>query len=265
MKLRFRDKKCPSCEKEFDPTLEACPHCQNPNEELSHRLYPISTPVGVFREVFLFLMGFLGFQIIGILVGMFALRFGDEESLIFKTITNYGSYALLSVSLSLIVWKKWPLVLSVFKNHRTYLGFAVGIILVAFNLIYGLILSRNGIGSNANQDQLVLVVNNSPVLGFILLGILGPICEELTYRLGLFNVLKRVHISLAYILVPIIFALIHFNFTDPSLVEWLNLPNYIVCGLILTFTHDRLSVGASSIAHVINNIVALSLILVQHA
>ena len=107
------------------------------------------------------------------------------------------------------------------------------------------------------------VVSSYPAFSIIVLGIIGPICEEIGYRLGLFDLLKRCHIALAYVATALVFGFIHFDFTQiSSITEWINLPNYLISGAILCLTYDRFGFGASVLAHVFNNVLAIVLILV---
>ncbi len=262
MQMRFSNKKCDKCGKSYDPALKKCPHCNEENPGLSRKLYPVNDPAPVLKEILFFGIGCFGLQIIATLIALIAGKFLDPTSLEYKTIGNYTAYGVLFLILSLLVFSYWKSIGKVFLNKRTYLGIAVGIVLIGFNLAYSAILSHAGIGSNENQKDLIEVVTSSPALGVILLGIIGPICEEITYRLGLFDLLKRAHIAIAYVACAIIFGFIHFDFTNPTMVEWLNIPNYVICGAILCFANDRLGIGASMIAHVMNNMLSIVMIII---
>ena len=262
MKIRLQSKKCDNCDKDYDPVLSKCPHCGKANSEFSRKLYPVNESSPVWKELVFFLVGCIGLQIIVYIVSAIAGISLDTTGLKYRTIVNYVSYGVLFVILSLLVFSYWKAILKVFKNKRTYLGFAVGIILIGFNLAYSAILSKCGVGDNANQEALIEVVSTSKVWGFILLGVAGPICEEITYRLGLFDLLKRVHLAIAYVVCAILFGFIHFDFTNPTLVEWLNIPNYVICGAILCFANDRFGIGASMIAHIMNNMLSLILMVI---
>ena len=257
------DKKCEGCGSYYDPTSSHCPNCKSENGDFSRKLYPVNESAPVIKQILFFLMGFAGFQLIGILLQAIVGGFVDKETLLYKTIINYSAYGILFVILVLLVWSYWKTIVKVFKNKRTYVGFAMGLVLIGFNLGYSAILRACGIESNSNQQDLVEILKSSKALGILLLGFAGPICEEITYRLGLFDFLKRIHIAFAYVIGAIFFGFIHFDFTNAgSLVEWLNIVNYVVCGAILCFSNDRFGIGSSMIAHIMNNVASLILILV---
>ena len=65
---------------------------------------------------------------------------------------------------------------------------------------------------NANEKAVNEIILNTPILSFLFVVIIGPLCEEITYRLGLCNFLTRKNKFLAVALSAIIFGLIHFNF-----------------------------------------------------
>ena len=265
MKTFFREKYCEECGEKYDPVSEKCPKCGRKNEAFNLNYWGMVTPLEPWRELTLFLVGSIGFQIIGILLTLLVARFEIDEATT-NAIVNFGAYGLLALTLGLLIWNHWPRIGRLFKDGRTYLGFAMAIALLAWNLFYSMILNTIGIRPNDNQEAVDSIITLYPLLSILIFGLIGPICEEITYRLGLFNVLKRWHIAAAYVLVPIVFGLIHFNFeagfqfgTDECLVEWLNLPNYVVSGLILCVTYDRFGLGASSIAHISNNMFAILL------
>ncbi len=263
MKLRIQDKKCEACGSYYDPTHSHCPNCKCENSDFSRKLYPVNESAPVLKQILFFVIGSFGFQLIGTLISAIIGTKIDSESLLYKTVVNYSAYGILFIILVLLVWSYWKTIAKAFKNKRTYIGFAIGIGLIAFNLAYSNILAIAGVESNANQQDLVEMVKSSKALGILLIGITGPICEEITYRLGLFDFLKRIHIALAYVACAIFFGFIHFDFTNASSVsEWINIPNYVICGAILCLANDRFGIGASMIAHIMNNVASLILILV---
>ncbi|MBQ0009374.1 MAG: CPBP family intramembrane metalloprotease, partial [Firmicutes bacterium] len=126
--------------------------------------------------------------------------------------------------------------------------------------IYSMILNVAGVKivNNDNQQAINVTSQNFTLTSMVIFGILGPICEEITYRVGLFSFLKRISKWLAYPVVVLVFALIHFNFSASSLTnELLNLPYYLLAGFALTFTYDKFGFAGSTIAHVLNNVISL--------
>ena len=49
---------------------------------------------------------------------------------------------------------------------------------------------------------------------------------------------------------------------DYFIIELWNLPAYIVCGFVLVATYDLFGFGASTVAHILNNVISIVQILV---
>ena len=145
------------------------------------------------------------------------------------------------------------------------MGFIFVIVIYAFDILYGMLISKyTGGESNQNQNNVVSILTAYPALSIIILGLVGPFCEECTYRLGLFNVLKRWNSAIAYILSALIFGAIHFNWQNiGSAIEWLNLPPYIVSGLLFALAYDKFGFGASYLAHALNNTISCTLSIIS--
>jgi membrane protease YdiL (CAAX protease family) len=100
------------------------------------------------------------------------------------------------------------------------------------------------------------MLSSTPYLSLLVLGLVGPFCEELAYRVGLFGLTRRVNIYLAYFVASVVFGLIHMHdFT--SVNEWLSFPDYLVAGAVLAVTYEKFGFGASYIAHATNNVFSL--------
>ena len=110
---------------------------------------------------------------------------------------------------------------------------------------------------------------NYIVFALIIFGLIGPICEELTYRVGLYSLTKRWNRTAAYIITPIVFGLIHFNWESLTIGgntlvnELCNLPDYIVAGVLFSYYYEKGGFACSATAHVVNNLVALSISAMQ--
>ena len=138
-------------------------------------------------------------------------------------------------------------------------GFFLMIVSSAVTIIFRLF--DQSTGSNANEQGVDAITTSYPILSLLIFGIVGPICEELTYRAGLFTAIKKYNRIFAYIGTAVIFGLIHFDFSSfgtPSLIsELINIPSYIVSGLLLCYFYDYKGIGASTIAHITNNFIAI--------
>ena len=73
--------------------------------------------------------------------------------------------------------------------------------------------------TGGNEEGVRGIVDQFPVLSLIVLGVLGPACEELAYRSGAFNLLRRWNRVVAYIVVGILFGFIHFR---PTAETWVS-------------------------------------------
>ena len=125
------------------------------------------------------------------------------------------------------------------------------------------------------EDPLYKIVDNiigeAPLyLNIISVVILAPIVEELMLRgLGLNSFLSEKNYKTSIILSALIFGLIHFDFgsigTSTFGNEMLNLPDYVIAGLALSFIYDKYGLAASFTTHAANNLFSvISILLTQN-
>jgi membrane protease YdiL (CAAX protease family)/ribosomal protein L37E len=288
MQTFYKQQYCRKCGKLYDPTHLVCPRC---GEEYSdpkvRRSWQENTPTTPLKESAFFLGGLLGLNIIEIIVEFIvalvqtnyyrSLGFaGEQLKYLLSSYLSSGTalgliffptYTILFAILLLIMWKDIKRVFARFANPKTYIGIFIGIGLIAVSMLYSMLISLiPGTTSNANQSNVEKVIAYSPALSIIVLGLIGPFCEEVTYRLGLFTFLKRWNIYAAYIVGALIFGCIHFDWTNiTSLNEWLNFPDYVISGLILAFAYDKFGFGASFLAHATNNVVSVIEVVITQA
>lgn len=154
------------------------------------------------------------------------------------------------------------------KHYIFVLYGFLGILLVniVFNFIFSFVPFY---GQNANQDTIEGMMGASPVLAFFMIVILGPFCEEMTYRLGLCDSLSKKSRWKGIILSAIFFGLIHFSIplvinaiVEPTqgnielmAIEFMNLPTYILSGIVLAFVYAKSGKISSSLgAHILVNL-----------
>lgn len=285
-KLHYHRASCPDCGGKYDSVLPSCPNCGAENaDESAKRSWKECTPVGPWRELFCFLFGFLGLQIIQIIIqlivvaviasdyraqGLSGNELNDAVNAFFNTGRGLAAiffplYSILFVGFIVALWKYLPRLARKFANPKTYVGVIFVVVIYAFDIIYGMLIAQfTGGQSNQNQSNVNSILTAYPALSILILGLIGPFCEECTYRLGLFNVLKRWNTIAAYVLSALIFGAIHFNWANiASPIEWLNLPPYIVSGLLLGLAYDKFGFGASYLAHALNNTVSCILSIVN--
>ena len=244
------------------------------------------------KQLLFFLIGWAGFQILGLIVSLFVASVvrasnpgasGDELNQILNGVgPNFAvtgiTYLVLGLVLFILILTSHRLkdLGNSFTHWRT-LGFAVlgFVVIFVFQLVYSyladFIFKQAGIKPSSNNNELTLnaMTLYNPALSLLVFGILGPFCEEMTYRVGLFGLLSRLGKALAYIIGALVFGFIHFGFdilfsgdVEAIIVELVNIPNYVVAGLILSFIYDKAGFGASYSVHALNNIFSLILTLI---
>jgi membrane protease YdiL (CAAX protease family) len=178
----------------------------------------------------------------------------------------FPAYLILFCILLTVLSKDLSRLSATFKNPKTYLGIAGGVAIILLVSLYGLAISGLKAGTNANESNIETTITASPsyaVLAVFIFGLVGPFCEEVTYRLGLFNFLKRWNLIAAVILSAFIFAFIHFDWNNAgSATEWLNFPAYLLSGAAFALIYQYFGFGASFLAHATNNLVDIFLIII---
>ena len=148
-----------------------------------------------------------------------------------------------------------------FRHWQPYVAGAVGLAaIMTFNILYGTILNIAGvnISDNANETGLNTIVTDFPFTSLFVFAIVGPICEEITYRIGLFSFFRRINVILAYAITIIGFSLIHFDFETANIAnELLNLPYYAFAAFAFTFLYEKYGLAASVTAHITNNLISI--------
>lgn len=96
------------------------------------------------------------------------------------------------------------------------------------------------------------------------MGVIGPICEEFTYRVGLYSIARRLNKYVAIAFSTIVFALIHFSFTSSDIVnELINLPSYLAGGIIFGIAYEHKGPACSMTAHICYNLFSLIVVLLR--
>lgn len=278
-------KKCQNCKLLIDDDMNQCPYCGfvqdsvkevkqeqrvEENKETPKRgkffdfpnrsiILPTRKYVTLFLSVFLLIrfVGVLFTLITAYLPNWYFIYSGNYLSAI-----EFALYLILFAICILIIGDDIRQILNSFTNKNVVLrgiafGFAALIITSAVSSFFGLFGSGN---ANANEEAIDNIAVNYPILSLLVFGIIGPITEEFGYRVGLFSLIRKYNRVLAYILTPLIFGLIHFTITGGDIInELLNLPAYIVAGLLFSYIYEYKGFAASSIAHITNNVIALTI------
>ena len=232
----------------------------------------IETQPSAIRQLVLFVLGWAGLQAIAITVSVtvrailsyiytnpieLANALGHIS---YPASINIISYVILLVVLVMVDWDTLKKLLPSFiRLSVVFKGIGYGALIllagIALNSLYlafGIDLS-----DNANESSITAIMRNYPFFSIIAFVIAGPICEEITYRLGLFGLLRHLNRYVAYAVTFLFFGLIHFDFDTTNMInELLNLPFYIIAGLIFCYIYEREGLATSIYAHITNNLVS---------
>ena len=224
----------------------------------------------------LFLFGFIGSQIISTIITLLLTFYGISiygnnvdlvqkflDSLPVTMFVNSVAYLFTYLGVLLSTGQGIPLLLNKFKNSKAYVAAFCGIAAIfIFNFVYNAFLSSVGveIEPNLNESALEKISKAYSIPALFMFGIIAPIVEELTYRVGLFSLCSRKGKAFAYTITIIFFTLIHVEFfTDNIVMELLNIPFYCFAAATFSFLYDKYGFAASTTAHVANNVISILL------
>lgn len=242
------------------------------------------------EKLVFFLIGFLGLQLIASLVSIIATNIiyvsstngtiSNEAYYNANALVNFFSYLILVIIFVLFIFLDkrgtYKRLFSDFKKKETYIWALIGFGLVMCIQYFFSLLYQNTVpfyGNNDNQSSIVTLCTYQPALIFIMSVFMAPFCEELTYRLGLLDLIghKYSRRVLGIIISAVIFGLIHTDFIttfeslssaiaaeesasviqgyrEAFINEILNFPIYICSGLALGFTYAKSGKLASSMS-----------------
>lgn len=215
------------------------------------------------KRLYLLGMGLIGLIVISLLVGLTVLSAPKDYQ---SAIINDVSYIICFAAMISVLFVDYKKIIPLFKKWQPYVfGLILGGVIIGFTIAYSNFVNlfyEYGVNDNETSIRSTFVLY--PVLSFIVVAFVGPICEELTYRVGLFALLKKFNIIVAYAVTAVVFAFIHFSLTSPNIIdELVNLPVYFINGLILTFAYHKFGFVGSVTAHMTNNLYASISILIM--
>ena len=228
------------------------------------------------KQVSLFFTGWVGFQILGtilrvIIVAIFSnVKSAGDVSSLASILINSLAYIFLLIALISIINIDIFKLLESFKQYQSYIAAVICVVAIfAFNILYNILIKSLyiPIENNANEESLQSIEKVYPFVSVIVFGFIGPICEEITYRVGLFSSLRRKSRIMAYFITIIVFAFIHFNWSTDTRVllnEVLNLPFYMFAAAAFSFVYDKYGFAASTTAHILNNLISILLVSYIH-
>ena len=265
IKTLFGLNKCPECGQRYDKCLSRCPKCHHENESRPERCVKSNFPYLSWpTELFLFAIGYVGLVFVSTIVAL--LTSGVEDITLQLMLNNGISYLIIFLGIGVFLFINRDNFFSYFKSWQPYAyGVVIFIVMFGLSLILSALLSLiQPVDPGTNQSVVELMVKNYPVISIVLLAVIGPIVEELAYRVGLFSLLSRFNKVFAYVLTILIFSLMHIDFMAEDIVnELLNLPSYLLGAVVLTVSYDIKGPACSIFVHILNNLLSCILILVN--
>lgn len=116
--------------------------------------------------------------------------------------------------------------------------------------------------TSANQESLQDQFAAAPVLMSVMIGLVGPLQEELVYRFGLFRTLSRWGPGLAHAMTAVAFAAQHtLSFVlAGDLGQLVPATGYLAAGVVLSAVYAKTrNLGAPLLAHILANTISLIL------
>ena len=267
--MLFKSIKCPNCQAYHDPTLQKCPECNKSNE--LYKLNRIPKRVPFLHPIAQAAMFLIGFAYVGMLLterffAVFVRNIDADSAYKSAMLMTFTYLVMFAGLLSIPLFTRRKLFLGKFTNGIDYIyGIAFAVTIIAAGTLVNAIISlMHTPADNENQTAVVNIATNYPLIGIFVMGLVGPICEELTYRVGLYSFLRRINKYAALAITMVVFAMIHFTFEAENIIEELwSLPSYLISGLILTIAYELRGPACSMTAHATYNLFAILMIMVQ--
>lgn len=224
----------------------------------------ISVPTfAVWKRALLLAIGLVGLNMVAIFLTFFFLGLPENDQI---AAVQYTSYSIIFLAMIGVVFTDIPKYKRIFMTWRPYFyGLLLGIFIILFdNFYFQFINLFYPIDVGSNETAIRSVIDLYPAVAIIILGLVGPLCEEFAYRVGLFGLLRRVNIILAYAATGLVFGFLHFGFDNPNIaLEFIILPSYVISGVIFSFGYDLFGLPCSYTAHAVNNLWAVIVHIIQ--
>ncbi len=258
--MLFGKKSCTQCGSEYDVVEATCPACKCRDENFESYGVPKNILwLPIWKQLTLFGIGLIGLNLISFVCEFIFYGLSESDPVGYITLVNSVRYGLCIVAIACVLIYEYHKFLPHIKKWYPWvigIGFAAALLIssTVYNNIVNIFYPTT---SNENQQIIDKLISTYPIVSIFLLGFLGPIVEEFTYRVGLYSFLRRINKYVAYVVTIVIFALIHFNFFakgDDMINELLNLPIYAISGFLLTLAYEKFGIACSVVAHVGNNL-----------
>ena len=264
-------RECPNCHKVVDAYVKRCPHCY---ERLADSVIPERYQNMVFltdyKLLLIFLVGTAGMMLFTLLITLALDSIPTDANLkanLYSLIPCLLSLSVIACILSYDIKDVFNSFKKTIYHLRPIIASLIGLaIIVGFSYAYQGIFKLCGhpISDSGNQTSIVNICRSWPALAFFYVVLFGPLLEELTYRLGLFTVLRKRNRILAYVVSVLLFAFMHIIFglvSGNAVNELINLPLYIVPAFVLTALYENEGIASSTYAHILNNLISFIIIL----
>ena len=213
----------------------------------------------------LFLIGFAyGGMLLASLAASSILSLFSMDDGLYLILTEVFTYVFLFCSLGFVAFKSKNFFIKNLKDGKNYLfGLVFGALtLCAEIVVSSLIASFYQAEVNSNQSIVNELTKNYPTLMIITTVIIGPFCEELTYRVGLYELLRKKNEVFGFIVSGLVFAFVHIGFTDTTfLAEITAFPVYLTIAYLFNLAYKKYGLAGSVTAHAITNLVSMLAIL----
>ena len=235
------------------------------DELLSNKHAPFNNAnLGVWKEFFATLVGNI-FTLTVIATIVLAILFNLNE-VDRKCIAEFVTYSIVFVLLITVLGKDTKKLLRKFADWVPYVvGIAIGLSVILLDELYLRFVNifyTTGVGGN--EVGIREAVKYFPVASLFIFGFIGPMCEELTYRFGLFNLIKRWNRVCAYIITGLVFGFIHMKYDGNIVTEFILLPTYIIPGFLFAIAYDLYDLPCSYTAHITNNLIAITQLIIRY-
>ena len=258
--MLFRKKTCENCGSAYDVVEDTCPACKHRDEHFEELGIPKNILwVVTWKQLVFFAIGLIGLNLVSIIAQLFLGNLSETHPITYVTVVNLIRYGLCAVAIGLVLIHDYHKFIPHFKKWQPWvigIGFAAALVVstIIYNSIVNVLYPTT---PNENQTIINDVIGSFPITSILLLGILGPVVEEFTYRVGLYSFFRRINKYAAYALTIVIFGLIHFNFFakgEDMINELLNLPAYMISGFLLTLAYEKFGLACALTAHIGNNL-----------
>lgn len=209
------------------------------------------------KRAVLLALGLVGLNVIAEIIAFMTLGLPKEQQIAIINLVTYG--VLFSAMLG-VVFKDVPKIKFWIKDWRPYVfGLFLGAFVVMFDIFYVQFINLfYPLGTGGNETSVRSVIDIYPVASVFIIGLIGPLCEELAYRVGLFGLLRKVNLVLAYAITGIVFGFLHFDYMSGDIAqEFILLPCYIVPGMVFSLGYQLYGLPCSFVAHATNNLYAV--------